>query len=98
MTVHVIDPTATQMKPPATRVGVVGWMRANLFNGVFNSILTLLTLLLLWQTVPPLVKWAFIQANWFGSGIDCRNAGGACWAIVSHNLRFIIFGFYPHPQ
>jgi general L-amino acid transport system permease protein len=86
------------MKPPATRVGVVGWMRANLFNGVFNSILTLLTLLLLWQTVPPLVKWAFIQANWFGSGIDCRNAGGACWAIVSHNLRFIIFGFYPHPQ
>jgi general L-amino acid transport system permease protein len=98
MTVHVIDPTTAQLKPPATRVGILGWMRANLFNGVFNSILTLLTLLLLWQTVPPFVEWAFIKANWFGGGAACHSQGGACWAIISNNLRFIIFGFYPHPQ
>jgi general L-amino acid transport system permease protein len=86
------------MKPPASRVGVVGWMRANLFNGLFNSILTLLILLLLWQTLLPFLKWAFIDAHWFGEGAACRGNGGACWSIITSNLRFIIFGFYPHPE
>jgi general L-amino acid transport system permease protein len=73
-------------------------MRANLFNGVFNSILTVLILLLLWQTVPPFIRWALIDAQWFGGGGACRSAEGACWAIISNNLRFILFGFYPHPE
>ena len=86
------------MKPPAASVGVVGWMRANLFNGVFNSILTLLTLALLWQTVPPFIQWALIDAHWVGGGEVCRGDGGACWSVISTNLRFIVFGFYPHPE
>ncbi|MDJ0783586.1 MAG: amino acid ABC transporter permease [Desulfosarcinaceae bacterium] len=97
MTVHVIDPAAENLKPPATSVGVVGWMRANLFNGVFNSILTVLTLILLFQTLPPFIKWAFIDAHWL-SGDACRGADGACWSVISNNLRFIVFGFYPHPE
>jgi general L-amino acid transport system permease protein len=97
MTVHRIDPAAENLKPPATSVGVVGWMRTNLFNGVFNSILTLLTLLILWQTVPPLVRWALVDAHWL-SGEACRGEEGACWSVVSNNLRFIVFGFYPHPE
>ena len=97
MTVHVIDPAAANLKPPVTSVGVVGWMRANLFNGVFNSILTLLTLVILWQTVPSFVRWAFIDAHWL-SGEACRGEGGACWSVISNNLRFIVFGFYPHPE
>lgn len=98
MTVHVIDPAIENMKPPAASVGVVGWARANLFNGVFNTILTLLTLVLLWQTVPPFVQWAFIDAHWFGAGEACRDGDGACWSVISTNMRFIVFGFYPHPE
>jgi general L-amino acid transport system permease protein len=97
MTVHLIDPAAENLKPPAASVGVVGWMRANLFNGVFNSILTLLTLVILWQTVPPFVRWALVDAHWI-SGEACRGEGGACWSVISNNLRFIVFGFYPHPE
>jgi general L-amino acid transport system permease protein len=97
MTVHRIDPAAENLKPPATSVGVVGWMRTNLFNGVFNSILTLLTLVILWQTVPPFVRWALVDAHWY-SGEACRGEGGACWSVISNNLRFIVFGFYPHPE
>ncbi len=29
--------TADSIRPPATSIGVIGWMRANLFNGWFNS-------------------------------------------------------------
>jgi general L-amino acid transport system permease protein len=84
------------LKPPVTSVGVIGWVRANLFNGIFNSILTIITLAFLWKTVPPLIKWLFIDSVWRTTGEACRNASGACWSVVSENLRFILFGFYPY--
>ncbi len=86
------------LKPPPTSVGVVGWVRANLFNGFFNSLLTLATIFLLYKTVPPLIRWAFIDSVWHTGGQGCRQATGACWAVVTENLRFIIFGFYPYDQ
>jgi general L-amino acid transport system permease protein len=84
------------MKAPIIRIGVVQWMKANLFNGVFNSILTIVTLLLLYKVVPPFVKWAFIDSLWFSSAEQCRAGSGACWSIIPANIRFILFGFYPH--
>ena len=44
--------------------GVIGWARANLFNGWFNSLLTLVTLFFFYKTLPPFVRWAFIDSNW----------------------------------
>jgi general L-amino acid transport system permease protein len=86
------------IKPPAMSVGVLGWIRANLFNGWFNSLLTILTLIFLWKTVPPLLRWMFIDSVWFTSGAQCREIDGACWSIITTNFRFIIFGFYPFDQ
>ena len=42
--------TREYLKPPITEVGVIGWLRGNLFNSWFNSLLTIAVLLLLWQT------------------------------------------------
>jgi general L-amino acid transport system permease protein len=84
------------MKPPATEVGIIGWMKANLFNGWLNSALTLVILYLLWLSVPPLINWALIDSNWFSSSDQCKAGEGACWSIITANIRFIIFGFYPH--
>jgi general L-amino acid transport system permease protein len=84
------------MRPPATSIGVVGWMRANLFNGWLNSLLTLAVLYLLWTTLPPFVTWALIDGSWFTSSDQCKAAGGACWSVITSNIRFILFGFYPH--
>jgi general L-amino acid transport system permease protein len=85
-----------EIKPPVTSVGVIRWVRTNLFDGVFNSLLTLVTLFLLWKTVPPLIQWAFIDSAWKTTGGECRAIGGACWSIITHNARFILFGFYPY--
>lgn len=84
------------IKPPKINVGVIGWIRANLFNGFFNSLLTLVVLSLLWLTIPPFIKWAFVDSLWMSTGAECHAAEGACWSIIPANLRFIIFGFYPH--
>jgi len=85
--------------PPIIRLGVLGWIRANLFNGVLNSCITLLLLFALWKIVPPVIKWALIDSLWTSTNDQCREAAnGACWSIIYHNLRFITFGFYPYEQ
>lgn len=88
--------TADVIRPPLTNVGIIGWMKANLFNGWFNSALSLIVIYLLWLSVPPLIDWAFINSSWLPSGDQCKAGEGACWSVVSANIRFIIFGFYPH--
>ncbi len=87
-----------KLRPPVTSIGPIGWVRKNLFNGVFNSILTLVTLLFLWKTVPPVFRWLFIDSAWLTTGQACRQAAGACWSIISTNYRFILFGFYPYEE
>jgi general L-amino acid transport system permease protein len=89
---------ADEIKPPIASFGPIGWVKNNLFNGVFNSILTLVTLFLLWRIVPPFFRWLFIDSAWYTSGQACREAAGACWSIISMNYRFILFGFYPYEE
>jgi general L-amino acid transport system permease protein len=89
--------TQTQeMKPPVTHVGIVGWVKQNLFNGALNSILTIATLYLLWKVVPPFIRWAFIDSVWHTTGKACGHVSGACWSVIWENIRFILFGFYPY--
>jgi general L-amino acid transport system permease protein len=85
-----------EIRPPVVSVGVIGWIKANLFNGWFNSVLTVVTLFFLWETVLPFFRWAVIDSVWNTTGQACRDAGGACWSIISSNFRFILFGFYPY--
>jgi general L-amino acid transport system permease protein len=83
------------LKPPVTEVGVIGWLRGNLFNSWFNSLLTIAVLLLLWQIVPPFFTWAFIDSVWNSPAEACRDIEGACWSVIPQNISFIIFGFFP---
>jgi general L-amino acid transport system permease protein len=98
MEAYVQKKPAETLKPPVTSVGVIGWARANLFNGWLNSLLTIVTLYFLWIVIPPLIRWAFIDSVWNTTGAVCRDADGACWSIIATNFRFILFGFFPHDQ
>lgn len=91
-----IASTTEPIKPPSTNIGVIGWIRANLFNGWVNSTLTLFVLFGLYKIVPPFFSWAFLNANWFSTSQTCSESSGACWSVVTSNIRFILFGFYPH--
>src|SRR4051794_17909749 len=87
-------------RPPVTSTGVLGWVRANLFNSVFNTFLTLLAVYLLAVAIPPVLRWAVIDAIWSApNGQACRAAGGqepgACWAFIAEKMRFILFGRFP---
>jgi len=96
MTEALIEQTEETIKPPITSVGVIGWVKANLFNSWFNSTLTVITLYFFWKIVPPFTRWAFLDSLWTSTGAECHEAGGACWSVVYSNIRFILFGFFPY--
>jgi len=85
-------------RPPAASAGPLGWLRANLFNSPLNTILTLAAVYLFVVTIPPIIRWAFVNAIWSAdSGRACRG-DGACWAFIAEKLRFILFGRYPYQE
>ena len=80
---------------PAATVGVLGWLRANLFSSWLNTLLTVGALLLIWRTVPPLLGWALFDADFSGvTGAECTTAG-ACWAWLDQRINQFLYGFYP---
>ncbi|MNF64816.1 Inner membrane amino-acid ABC transporter permease protein YhdY [compost metagenome] len=92
MTTHVFKP---DQPPPRLSVGTLGWLRANLFSNWFNTLLTLFAIYLVWLIVPPLIKWAFLEADWTGSTrADCTSEG-ACWVFIKVRFSQFMYGFYP---
>ena len=94
------------LPPPATEVGVIGWIRHNLFSSTSNIVITVLTMYLLYVIVPPMLNWLFLDAVFVAdSRDDCRAiaaaAGdelGACWAFIGKRFQIFVYGFYPVEQ
>ena len=88
--------------PPPTSVGVIGWMRQNLFNGWLNSILTVVFVVFVGWILTMIVPWIF-SPTWNGTSLtDCREIvtaagreGGACWGVIHERWPQMLFGFYP---
>ena len=70
-------------------------LAAGLFGSRLNTAITVATAALLAWTVPPLLRWALIDATWRGAAADCMAGDGACWAFLATKLRFILFAFFP---
>jgi general L-amino acid transport system permease protein len=94
------------MPPPATTVGAIGWVRSNLLSSTTNIIITIVTAYLLYQIIPGLFSWLFLDSVFeAGSRDECRaimdasgDPRGACWAFIGHRFQFFIYGFYPEAE
>ncbi len=81
--------------PPAASVGLIGWLRQNLFSSFSNTILTLVSIYLLSLAIPAVLDWAFWSSQVSGDNrFDCK-VEGACWAWLDQRLGQFLFGFYP---
>ena len=74
MTQTVVTPPALATQHPWQ------WAKKNLFNSWFNSLLTVLCVWLLYQSVSNLWLWATTKAQ---------------WSVVSLNIRLFLVGLYP---
>ncbi|BBK36036.1 amino acid ABC transporter permease [Allostella sp. ATCC 35155] len=92
--------SAPSMRPPAVEIGVIGWVRKNLFGSLGSSLMTLLALYFLVTTIPPLLDWAIFKAIWSAdTSAPCKADGaGACWAFIAEKHRLIFFGTYPYAE
>ena len=90
--------------PPAREAGAVRWLRANLFSGPLNVVLTILAAWLLWAVLRDTVPWAW-RGVWRADSVaECRairdqlygpGVPAACWAVLTERWRQLVFGFYP---
>ena len=89
---------------PITSVGPIAWVRANLFSGFFNSLLTVVTVVILFWILRELYHWATSSSWTAGSLKECREAisaaygegtHGACWAVIRERYLQLMYGFYP---
>lgn len=80
---------------PLVEVGVIGWMRRNLFSSIPNTLVTLFTAYVLWVVMVPFINWAFITSDWFGESRHDCSSGGACWVFVTVRWNLFMYGFYP---
>lgn len=73
--------SATEMPAPApSRPDPLRWVRENLFNGIWNSLLTIVTLLVLFLVVKGALSWALTEAR---------------WDVIPANFRLLMVGPYP---
>jgi general L-amino acid transport system permease protein len=88
------------MRPPASEVGAIGWLRHNLFSTPTSSILTLIGLWLTWKIVVGFIDWAFVRAIWTGAdGSACNVEGaGACWPFIKAKMGLFMYGRYPDAE
>ncbi|HLC05610.1 MAG TPA: amino acid ABC transporter permease [Anaerolineales bacterium] len=68
--------------PPTRSVGVVEWIRQNLFSTWFNGLLTILSLAVTYLLLRATIVWA-LQANWL---------------VLTKNSGVILWGRYPRDE
>ena len=102
----VRDEMVGEQTAPLSEHGVIGWMRHNLFDGWFNTGLTLIALWIIWTAVPPLLQFGIFDAVWSGEGREAcatqqqggvkpNGWAGACWPYIDAYFAQFIYGRYP---
>jgi general L-amino acid transport system permease protein len=91
-------PAEPLLPPVAERPTVLGWLRRNLFNTPFNSVLSVLILVVIAATLVPLFQWAVLNASWWANSKAECTAGGACWAVFRVRWRQYLYGLYPDSE
>ncbi len=85
---------------PINSVGVMPWLKANLFASVPNAVLSLLILgVMAWAAVHAL-RWGVFNAVTVTDPDLCQAARGvgACWGVVNEKARLMVMGRYPQVE
>jgi len=72
-----------EVQPPITEIGVIGWLRHNLFDGWLSSILTVVIGAILAVALLLMAEWVFTEAR---------------WGVITTNMRLFLVGRYPQDE
>ncbi len=88
-----------QKAPPSLNTGPIGWIKENLFPTPLSSILTLVSLFVIYKLLAALLPWVF-GGVWNANSLnECRQildgTSAACWAVIHERFWQLMYGFYP---
>jgi len=68
------------LKPPRTEVGLLGWLKKNLFSTWYNILLTFLSIAFIYVVLRAILTWVLRDAR---------------WEVVTTNFQVFMIGRYP---
>ncbi|WP_085310253.1 amino acid ABC transporter permease [Planktotalea arctica] len=99
----VRDAMLAEQTPPVLASGPLAWVKRNLFDGVFNSILTLVAIYFVYLIVSGAFPW-FYNGVWSTNSLaECREIlqgkTGGCFSVLTERWPQLLFGFkYPSEE
>ena len=94
----------SEKAPPVLNVGIIGWMKNNLFSSPLNILLTLAAIYAIYLMFAALMPWVF-GGVWNASSLnECRAillqihgepTSRACWGVINERFWQLMYGFYP---
>lgn len=83
----------------APRVVFGGWLRSHVFATPLDVVLGIGLVVLAFLVVPKVVRWTVVDSVVLAdTPAGCAAASGACWAVIHHHARVILFGLYPYAE
>jgi general L-amino acid transport system permease protein len=90
-------------KPPIVEVGLIGWLKHNLFRTWYDTLVTIGSLAFIYWVLRTIIGWAFVRANYTEetckaakvAAIETGEPAGACWGVVITNMKVLMVGRYP---
>ncbi len=71
------------LKPPRVEVGLLGWLKKNLFSTWYNALLTIFSLAFIYIVLRVIITWVVHDAR---------------WEVVVINLKVFMIGRYPREE
>ena len=73
-------------------------LNKNINSNNFNALLTLLTIFIIIKSIPPMLDWFILEANFKGNSKDDCTGDGACWVFIKVWFNRFMYGLYPDAE
>ena len=73
-------------------------LNKNINSDNFNALLTLFTIFIIIKSIPPMLDWFILDANFIGNSKDDCTGDGACWVFIKVWFNRFMYGLYPDAE
>ncbi len=73
-------------------------LNKNINSNNFNALLTLFTIFIIIKSIPPMLDWFILEANFAGNSKDDCTGNGACWVFIKVWFNRFMYGLYPDAE
>ena len=73
-------------------------LNKNINSNNLNALLTLFTIFIIIKSIPPMLDWFILDANFVGNSKEDCTGDGACWVFIKVWFNRFMYGLYPDAE